>query len=215
MKIYTANWVLPIVSEPIEQGAVVVDGAHIEKIGTRAEVFAAFPDINVEDFGEAAILPGFINCHSHLELTAMRGFLASEEGHFHAWLKKLTAARQNRMNEEDLYVSAACGVVEALRSGITCLGDSSSVGATAMRAMHDVGVRGIVYHEAFGIDPNVAVSQFEKLKDSLGQLKERETDLVRVGVSPHAPYTVSARLLELIAEYSIAERMPLMIHAAE
>jgi 5-methylthioadenosine/S-adenosylhomocysteine deaminase len=214
-KIYCARWVLPIASAPIQDGAVAVVGTRIDDLGQRARILFDYPDVEVEDFGDAAILPGFVNSHSHLELTAMRGFLASEEGYFYSWLKKLTVAREERMKEEDLFVSAACGVAEALRAGVTCLGDASSAGATTMRALCEVGARGVVFQEAFGPDPNLATAQFDKLKNCVIDLRSIETELVELGVSPHAPYTVSAPLLELITDYSIGESLPMMMHAAE
>src|ERR1051326_1353577 len=96
-KIYSARWVLPVVSAPFEEGAVAVEGTRIVGVGARMEVAARFPEASVEEFGEAAILPGFVNCHTHLELTAMRGYLEAEEGNFYAWLRQITVARNERM----------------------------------------------------------------------------------------------------------------------
>jgi 5-methylthioadenosine/S-adenosylhomocysteine deaminase len=81
-KIYSARWVLPIASPPIDDGAVLVDDSVIVAVGARADLQAAFPHEPHEDFGNAAILPGLINAHSHLELTIMRGFLEREEHDF-------------------------------------------------------------------------------------------------------------------------------------
>src|SRR5262252_6089261 len=92
-KIYSARWVLPIVSPPITNGAVAVDDSRIVAVGSRSDIQTAFPHATQEDFGNAAILPGLINAHSHLELTIMRGFLEREEHDFFAWLRKLTIAR--------------------------------------------------------------------------------------------------------------------------
>src|SRR5947209_12998554 len=128
-KIYSARWVLPIVTEPMECGAVAVAGTRVAGVGARAEVAARFPEAEVEDFGEAAIMPGFVNCHTHLALTAMRGFLEAEEGDFFAWLRKLTVARRERMTPDDIEASAAWGAVEAARAGIACVGDASDAGA--------------------------------------------------------------------------------------
>src|SRR5215218_5492801 len=112
-KIYCARWVLPITSEPVRDGAVAVEGTRVVGVGTRAEVVGRFPSAEVLELGEAAVLPGFVNCHTHLELTAMRGFLEPEEGDFFAWLRKVTVSRNERMNAEDIYASAAWGAVEA------------------------------------------------------------------------------------------------------
>ncbi len=216
MKLYSARWVLPDASSLIESGAVAIEGSQVVALGKRDELISRFPEAPEErDFGEAAILPGFVNAHSHLELTAMRGYLEREEGDFFSWLRKLTVARLERMTPDDLYVSAAWGAVEAARSGVTCVGDASDAASSSMRALNSVGLRGTVYQEAFGPNPAEARENFEKLREKVARLREYETQLVRLGVSPHAPYTVSAPQLELIAEFAIAEKLPLMMHAAE
>ena len=202
-------------SPPVEDGGVAVEGPRVIGTGTRDELVAQFPEAAARDFGAAAILPGFVNTHSHLELTVMRGFLEREEPDFRAWLGKLTVTRLERMTADDLYVSAAWGAVEAARAGVTCLADASDAGAASMHALSDVGLRGIVYQESFGPNPADAREKFEQLREKVSQLREYEDERVRVGVSPHAPYTVSAPQLELIAEFARAERLPLMMHAAE
>jgi len=212
--IYSARWVLPIVSPAIEDGAVAVDGSKIVAAGPRVEVLSRFPEASVSDFGQAAILPGLINAHSHLELTVMRGFLESEEGDFAAWLRKLTTARM-AMTGEDLLVSATCGASEAARAGVTCFGDSSSSATHVMKALRDVGLRGTVYQESFGPDPKLAAENVLRLREQIAEMRDDENDLVRAGVSPHAPYTVSASQLELISRLAIDQKLPLMMHAAE
>ena len=213
-KIYTARWVLPIVAAAINDGAIVINDSKIAAVGDRAAILRAFPGALVEDFGNAAILPGLINAHSHLELTVMRGFLEREEHDFFAWLRKLTIARL-QMTDEDLFVSAACGAIEAARAGITCLGDSSSFAVQSMRALSEVRLRGIVYQESFGPDPKLAEENVDQLREQLDGMQTLQTDLVRAGVSPHAPYTVSARQLEMISRLAIDETIPVMMHAAE
>src|SRR5207302_2398698 len=61
----------------------------------------------------------------------------------------------------------------------------------------------------------LAGENFEKLVEQLDSMRSLETNLVRAGVSPHAPYTVSAPQLELISELALDEKIPLMMHAAE
>ena len=212
--IYSARWVLPIISPMIQDGAVAVDNSTIVAVGSRPDVVAKFPDSRITDFGEAAILPGFVNAHSHLELTVMRGFLEREENDFFAWLRKLTVARL-AMTTEDLLVSATCGAIEAARAGVTCLGDASSAATQAIRALREVGLRGVVYQESFGPDPKLARENVAKLREQIAELRTLEDDLVRVGVSPHAPYTVSGPQLDLISRLAIDEKLPVMMHAAE
>ena len=213
--LYSARWALPIISSPIENGAVVIEGEKIIAVGDAKELRGKFSDATEKSFGEAAIMPGLVNCHSHLELTVMRGYLEREENDFFAWLRKLTIAKNEILTTDDLLVSAMFGAVEAARAGITCLGDASDFGIVGMKALRDVGLRGIVYQESFGPDPKLAEENFQKLQDKVSALRELETELVRVGVSPHAPYTVCAPQLELIADYALRENLPVMMHAAE
>lgn len=214
-KLYCARWIVPMTTQAIEDGAVAIAGESIVGVGSRAELEARFPEAAREDFGEAAIIPGLVNCHSHLELTAMRGYLEDVEGDFFAWLRKLTIARMTRMTADDLRVSATWGALEAARAGVTCLGDACNAGDASMNALRDVGLRGIVYQEAIHPDERAADEMLAKLKNDVARLRERENNLVRVGVSPHAPYTMSEKLLVGITGYALDEKLPLMIHAAE
>jgi 5-methylthioadenosine/S-adenosylhomocysteine deaminase len=213
--LYCARWVLPISSAPIAAGALAVAGEKIVAVGSRATLNHQFPQATIRDLGESAIIPGLINAHSHLELTAMRGFLEDEETDFFAWLRKLTSARLERMSGDDLRVSATWGAGEAARSGVTCVADASDAASQSMQALRDVGLRGIVFQESFGPDPRLARENLAKLKEKVSHLRALENAFVKAGVSPHAPYTVCAPQLEMIAEFSLTENLPLMMHAAE
>src|SRR6185436_7175080 len=214
-KVYSARWVVPLSAAPIEKGAVAIRGDVIAGVGSQTEIVERFPEFAIESLGEAIILPGLVNAHTHLELTAMRGYLENEERDFFAWLRKLTIARLERMTPDDILVSATWGACEAVRAGITSVDDASDSALLSMRALQDVGLRGVVYQESFGPDPRLTTENFHKLKVKLQELRAIETELVRAGVSPHAPYTVCGPQLELIAELANTERLPVMMHAAE
>ena len=212
---YTARWLLPVSAPPVEHGAVVVERERIAAVGPRAEIVERFPESKLESFGEAVILPGLINTHTHLELTALRGYLENEERDFFAWLRKLTIARLELMTPDDIRVSAMWGACEAVRAGITHVDDASDSALMSMMALRDVGLGGVVYQESFGPDVRLAVENFEKLKVKVQELRANETTVVRAGVSPHAPYTVCGSQLEMIAKFALEEKLPLMMHAAE
>ena len=213
--IYSAHWVLPSSATVIENGAVAIEGQRIAGVGGQAEIVERFQDAQVEPLGETVILPGLVNTHTHLELTALRGYLENEERDFFAWLRKLTVARLEHMTPDDIRVSTTWGACEAVRAGITCVADASDSALLSMQALQDVGLRGVVYQESFGPDARLARENFEKLKAKVAELRTVENELVRAGVSPHAPYTVCAPQLEMIAELAQAESLPVMMHAAE
>lgn len=215
IKILCARWVLPVSGPAIEHGGVAVNGSLIEAVGTSADLRERYPLAAVDDFGEAAILPGLINTHSHLELTAMRGFLDDDDLNFTAWLDKLTRARAERMTDDDVAVSVSWGVLEAFRAGVTTVGDASTNGVITARVLRESDMRGTVFQESFGPDPRVAHERVAQLRETLDQMREFASPLVTVGASPHAPYSVSRPQLELIAELALADGVPLMMHAGE
>ncbi len=215
MKVLLAEYVVPVSSDPIRSGAVAIDGDKIVMVGARADVIDLFPNAEVEDFGNAAIMPGFVNCHSHLELTAMRGALDGVEHDFRSWLLKVNELRA-ALSDDDIVQWAIAGAREGAAAGVTCFADIGRFGHAGVAALKEVGLRGVVFQEtAFSPDNGTAHEDFKKLAEKFEKLHGESTDLVSVGLSPHSPYTVGSRLFELIAQYSIINRIPLTIHAAE
>ena len=215
MKILAADHVLPIAAPPIEDGAVAFDGSVIMAVGPRNEITANFPTAEVEDLGQAAILPGFVNCHSHLEVTAMRGALDDVEHDFSAWLLRLNAIRES-FSEEDIYASALAGAAEGARAGVTCFGDIGRFGFAGLNALKQTGLRGVLFQETeFSVEDHSADADLEKLIDKFESLRRHETDLVKIGISPHSPYTVSPRLFQLITDFALKNEVSLTIHVGE
>lgn len=215
MKLLLADHILPISSDPIIGGAVVIDGERIVEVGSAGDLTAKYTAAEITNFGTAAILPGFVNCHSHLEITSMRGALDEVEHDFRSWLLRLNSSRAE-MSDSDIEASALLGAREGAQAGVTCFGDIGRMGHAGLKALTKTGLRGIVYQETeFSPDNRTAAQDFQALGAKFEKLKAEETDLVGVGLSPHSPYTVSSQLFEMIAQYSIINRIPLTIHAAE
>jgi len=211
---YASSWVLPISSPPINNGAVAVADGKIIAVGPLAEIIDQLGPANVQidDQGEAAILPGLVNVHSHLELTSMRGFL--EDLPFHQWILKLTRTKYRLLSREDLLASALAGAAEAIKAGITTMADTCDSGVS-FDALLISGQRGCMFQEAFGVNPADAEQSLNDLSSKIEKYRQRTTELVSVGISPHAPYTVSSRLFKLLTDYALRERLDVCIHAAE
>jgi cytosine/adenosine deaminase-related metal-dependent hydrolase len=150
--------------------------------------------------------------HTHLELTALRGFL--EALAFDEWLGVLTAVRAELLDAAALRLSARAGIREGLLAGVTTFGDATATGAS-LEAMNASGVRGITYLETFGPAPEQQDRSMRLLRDGVDRLRGDATGRVQVGVSPHAPYTVSPALFSRVARFCIDERLPTAVHVAE
>ncbi|HEY2853698.1 MAG TPA: amidohydrolase family protein [Gemmatimonadaceae bacterium] len=205
---YHARYVIPITALPIANGVVAVDGDRIAYVGAASEAPLG-TDI---DLGDVLLLPGLVNAHTHLELTAMRGFLEGLD--FRTWILRLTTAKREVFSREMLLDAARYGIVEGLRHGITTYADTCESGV-AFDAMREMGVRGVMYQEVFGPDPAQCAGAMVELREKVARLRPLETPLVRVGVSPHAPYTVSDPLFTAVARYARHEAIPIAIHIAE
>lgn len=210
--LYTADWVFPIASAPIRQGAVLVRDGRIAYVGA-AHAIATTPEaVRLVALGPAALLPGLVNAHSHLELTFLRGFLEGLD--FRDWLRSLTEIRRTLMTHDVLLDASRAGLREALRNGITCLADTTDSGAP-LTAMREYGVRGVGYLEVFGPDPAQCAEAVAQLTRRVEAARVEDTALVRVGVSPHAPYTVSTPLFTATAKLAQQESLPMAVHVAE
>ena len=208
----TADWILPISGAPLEGGAVDVRDGRIHAVGSAAELLPGAEESRRMDLGRAALLPGLVNTHAHLELTALRGFL--EEDDFFSWIRKLTETKYGRLNEDDLLCSARLGVIEATRAGITTIADIADAGVS-LEALVEGGLRSILYQEVFGPDPDQAEESLRGLQEKLESHEAARAQRVTIGISPHAPYTVSRRLFEMLAEFAPAGGYPVSVHAAE
>jgi 5-methylthioadenosine/S-adenosylhomocysteine deaminase len=206
---YRARWVLPIADSPIENGEVGAANGRITYVGARRD---DGHDEDVIDFGNAILMPGLVNTHCHLELTAMRGFLENLD--FRRWILRLTSAKRSVLDRETLLDAARLGLEEGIAAGITTYGDTCDSGVV-LQAMNEYGVRGIMYQELFGPDPAQCESSIADFITKLAAHRLNETELARVGISPHAPYTVSDDLFRASAELARAERLPMAIHVAE
>ena len=205
--VYAARWVLPVDAAPITDGEVVIEDGVVAAV--RA---AQTPARERRDFGEAVLMAGLVNAHSHLEYTALRGFL--EDVPFFPWIRALTAAKA-ALTPDDWLWSARLGAMECLAAGITTLGDNTDAGVT-MRVLTETGLRGTVYQELFGIDDREPVAPIlESLRGKIAAHRRLASGRVSAGVSPHALYTIRPALFAALNEYVTGEGLPTSIHIAE
>jgi cytosine/adenosine deaminase-related metal-dependent hydrolase len=190
VRVLSADWVIPVEGSPIRNGAVRIEAGRIAAVGPSEEVGEG------ERFEDAVILPGLVNAHSHLEYAVYGGF--GDGLAFAPWIA-LHVERKSRIGVAEMEASARLGAAECLRSGITTVGDCSFSGAAAA-ACAELGLRAIVYLEVFGADASALDGRFAEHRERIaGHLSDR----VRLGVSPHAPYTCSPELYAACLELGL------------
>ena len=164
-------------------------------------------------FPDAEVLPGLVNCHTHLELSHLGGGLQHVEPDFLKWIRRIRELK-DATSAEAFHEAAIAGVRGCWKNGVTCIAETGSTGAV-MRALHDLGGRGIVFQEVFGPDPAQCAESFAGLQAAVLRLRRLATSQLAIGVSPHAPYTVSTPLYEAVAQFALLERLPMAVHVAE
>ncbi len=200
MTVLSADWVVPVEGAPIRDGAVEIDDetGTIAAVGRRNELGDS---VHYED---AVILPGFVNAHTHLEYDVYAGF--GDGLGFADWIG-LHVERKARIDLEDMEAIARLGALECLRSGVTTIGDCSFSGAAAT-ACANLGLRGTIYLEVFGSTIEALRERFEPMRE---RISEALSDEVRLGISPHAPYTCTIELYRAADELGL----PVATHLAE
>lgn len=207
----SAGWVLPVSAAPLRQGAVLV--------GEDGKVIAVGPDADIPrpadaetwDLPDSILLPGLVNAHSHHELTCLRGLVRNLP--FPEWVAAVRRIKDG-LGPEHFRASSRWGVLESFAAGITATGDTGSSGAPAM-AMADLRARGVAYQEVFGPDPRAADSSITELERAFGALWPYSSARVAIGVSPHAPYTVSGELMRRTAAFARERSLKIATHVAE
>jgi 5-methylthioadenosine/S-adenosylhomocysteine deaminase len=156
-------------------------------------------------------MPGLVNCHTHLELTGFAGQV--EEPAFPAWIRKVRALKEVR-TADDFEEAARRGLAQCFAAGVTTIAETGDSGAV-VGALHALGGRGVVYQEVFGPHPDQRDEALGQLQERFAALQDVAGPAIRVGVSPHAPYTVSGPLYRAVADWAREEAIPLAVHIAE
>jgi cytosine/adenosine deaminase-related metal-dependent hydrolase len=211
--ILRARWVLPISREPLCEGEVVVEGGQIAEVRSRSQASSR----EVLDFDDAILMPALVNGHCHLEYTALRGL--NDRTPFFEWIRGLVELKA-KCPVELWLPSALLGAAELIASGVGFVSDNTDAGVS-VEALARVGLRGRVYQEVFGVEPEpddaavlrALTAKLEAHRQTLQRYKVSER--IRLGVAPHAIYTVRDSLMRAVRQYAREQSLPLSIHASE
>jgi len=202
---------VPVEGEPIRNAALLIgsDG-RIASCGVDSQVPTP-DDAELLDLAEAILLPGLVNTHTHLELTGFAG--TASELDFRQWILSIRRLKLARTPEQ--YLEAARqGIRDCWAGGVTTIADTGDSGAVAL-ALSELNGSGIAYHEVFGPHPGQLEESFTGLTGRFAELAGAVQGRVRLGVSPHAPYTVSGPLYSRVSAWARERELPVAVHVAE
>jgi cytosine/adenosine deaminase-related metal-dependent hydrolase len=209
--VVSARCVVPIVRPPIGDGAVALaDDGEVLAVGGRAELRAEFPEA-VEERAQGVLLPGLVNAHCHLELSAHADTVAGGHGLF-PWATALMRARQGD-EPERTRDAAARAASAAVALGTAAIGDVGN-SLAAVPGIGRAGLRGVLFHELVG-------SREAATGDALADAAREQRELgdwprgLRYVRAPHAPYSVGPDLLQRIFAAAAGEGRATSIHVAE
>jgi cytosine/adenosine deaminase-related metal-dependent hydrolase len=203
-EVLRAGFVLPIDGDPIADGAVAVEDGRIAWVGpANASSRPGWPE---RDLGPGVLLPGFVNAHTHLELSALAGKIDGARG-FTGWVEALVEARPQV--SRDAGRAAAQSAITALSEcGTVAVGDVSNA-LDHLDLFEATPLRAVVFFEQLAWDPARAAETLTRAEARLSEL--RTPGNVEVRLAAHAPHSVSEPLLRAMA----ALGGPAALHLAE
>ena len=197
---------MPIDRPPIAGGHVLVRDGNIAAVGAGRSGGAPLIDL-----GDVALMPGFVNAHTHLELTGYRGRLAPAP--LWDWFVELLTLRREPGAAEAERNAVRQGAAESLASGVTCIGDISRTAHHA-ETLSQCEIRAVCFCELISgaaLPPATAA----QLSETIHRLSSFEYENLRLGYSPHAPYTVTADDMAVCHRLALEQGRVITIHALE
>lgn len=205
---FRARWIVPVGRPAIEDGWLRIEHGRIVAIGRR-KLTGNPPSRRSIDLGDAIILPGLVNAHTHLEFSDLERPLGAEGG-LPGWIARVVALRRARPSGPGeaarLAGSLRAGLAESLSFGVTTIGEIAT--AVPRGGYPSIGPRVRVYREALGLSftggslPGAIARDLDRLRGS-------------AGISPHAPMTVSSALGKALLREAARRGLPVTMHLAE
>jgi cytosine/adenosine deaminase-related metal-dependent hydrolase len=207
-RLFRARYVVPVVGPVIENGMVEVRGGVIAAVGQASMRTAE----DSEDAVEAALLPGFVNAHTHLELTHLAGRIPTGNG-FIPWIEDLVRTLRVCGDAEPLIrASVRAAVRQCLAHGVTAVGDVTRLPELVRPLLRESPLRVVSFGEVIAVG---AIRSHLETAVAAAVDAAAAGPWLRIGVSPHSPYTVEPVGLCVCGERAKERELPLSIHLAE
>lgn len=206
MIIHRAPWLLPISRPAIADGGLAVQAGRIAAVGSFSEIRRSWPGAQVLDHPDAALLPGLINAHSHLELSHLSQLSQQPAPPtFTGWIARLLNERSKAAADDATIKAAARHVLaEQQAHGVAAIGDISNTGLPSSLAESFSG-RLLCFKEYLGLREDRATEALLRLRD---EAEEQPC-------TGHAPYSTHPALLRSLKARAARLGHVFPIHTAE
>ena len=191
--------------EPIENGELIIENGTILEVSTQISKRKTETTLNLSDH---LLMPGFVNAHSHLGLTALAKKLSSSKS-FASWIRDLIPLN-SALSEAERMEGIQKGAREMKCSGVTGLADFVADPGLLDR-IGSLGFRSVLFLEVIGFQ----VKRAKELADEVETILKLHGSKWTLGIAPHAPYSVSEGLFRQLGKLSKEYGCLLSTHLAE
>ena len=189
---------------------VLIEGNRIARIASGISAPAGAEELDGTD---KAIIPGFINTHTHASMTLFRGY--GDDLPLMTWLEDYIWPVEAQMTAHDVYVGARLACLEMLRSGTTCFLDMYMHPLETAKAVEEMGLRAHLSYTLFDqgnaeraeLDRKRSYEYFDRFKEF--------SDRITFTLGPHAIYTVSGEQLQFCHQFAVEHNVKIHLHLSE
>ncbi|HEY0141533.1 MAG TPA: amidohydrolase [Thermoanaerobaculia bacterium] len=211
----TGGTVVTMAGANIERGSVAIDDGVIVAVGPSSAIDRQFTAKTVIRAGGHAIVPGFVNAHTHVPMTLFRGIADDRE--LMDWLTNfIFPAEAKNVDRDFVKWGTRLAALEMIRSGTTTFADMYYFESDIARETKRAGLRGVLGETVLDFpapDNKTWEAAMQYLRDYAAKWKG--DSLITPAFAPHAPFTVSADHLKQVRALATELGVPILIHVSE
>lgn len=196
-------------------GAVVVEEDSIAAIGQTSEILKSYTSEEIVDCNGNILMPGFVNCHTHLPMNMLRGL--ADDLRLDVWLQGYVWPVEHEfVTPEFVRLGTQIACTELIRSGVTCFADMYFFEDTVAEVAAEFGLRAVCSQTVLKYPTPDAHSYEEAIELARKMIKRwKNHPLIMPSIAPHAVYTCPPEILHACTEVALEYNVPLHTHIAE
>lgn len=163
------------------------------------------------------MMPGLINCHTHLPMALLRGY--ADDLALQTWLGEYIFPREEHLDARAVKAAALLGIAECLRFGVTSVSDMYYFEDAVAEAVAQSGIKAnlslattMFLGDDFDFETYPACREMVALH---GKWHGYDSGRIKIDCSIHAEYTSTYQLWDALAEYAINNRLGMHVHLSE